>query len=150
MTFFSRNASLFVFVSKFYQNTSQILKFQFEYYSSRVITPDSARYCTINSRIPSFFRVAKPGRVIRRNLLCIFLWTRVKNDDKPSYVLQCRVTQRRQWLLSCNWSTTFDPWLSSCSRASCKWKLRKNNTIPGSRLPLSYFCYPLWPKWVGR
>ena len=65
MTFFSQNASLFVFASKFYQNT----KFWFEYNSSRVITPDSARYLyPNNSWILSFFRVAKRGRVIRPNL----------------------------------------------------------------------------------
>ena len=48
---------------------SQILKFQFIYYSSQVITPDSAWYSSpSNSRIPIFFRVAKWGRVIGRNL----------------------------------------------------------------------------------
>ena len=51
---------------------SQFLNFQLEYYSSRVITPDSARYSyPSNSRIPSFFRVAKRGRVICQNLLNI-------------------------------------------------------------------------------
>ena len=46
--------------------------FRFEYYSSRVITHDSARYLyPSNSRIPSFFRVAKQGRVIRRNFVNI-------------------------------------------------------------------------------
>ena len=41
--------------------------------SSRVITPDLAWYSTLNNtRIPSFFRIAQRGRVIRRNLLQLF------------------------------------------------------------------------------
>ena len=64
MTFFSQNASLFC--------KSQILKFRFEYYSSRVIALDLARYLYPSySQIPSFFRVAKRGWVIRRNLVPI-------------------------------------------------------------------------------
>ena len=77
-TFFTRNASLFVLLCKFYQNTSKsrILKFRFKYYWSRVITPDWAPHSyPSKSRIPIFFRVAKRGRVIRRKLMhwnCLF------------------------------------------------------------------------------
>ena len=53
---------------------SRILKFRFKYYSSRVITPDSARYSyPSNSRIPSFFWVAKRGQ----NLFAE-IWYKVK------------------------------------------------------------------------
>ena len=53
---------------------SQISKFGFKYYSSRVVTPDSVRYSNpSNSRIPSLFWVAKRNRVIRRNLVWTYL-----------------------------------------------------------------------------
>ena len=88
----AQNASIFMFASKFFENTNiwinrtpwratfewKILKlsniqFWFKYYSSPVITPDSARYLYPNkSQILSFFRVAKRGWVIRRNLISCF------------------------------------------------------------------------------
>ena len=79
MTFFSRNA---------YKR--QILKFWFEYYSSRVITPNSAWYPS-NSWIPSFFWVAKQGRVIRRNLIFTKIFHFFWNDHVSfnKYVWLC-------------------------------------------------------------
>ena len=68
MTIFSPNASIFVFAWST-NCKSRILKSWFEYYSSQVLTPNSARYLyPSNSWIPSFFLVAKRGRVIRWNL----------------------------------------------------------------------------------
>ena len=84
------------FITLFAQNystncKSQILKFRFEYYLSQVITPDSARYLYLsNCRIPSFFREAKRGLVIRRNLVettssCLkgFRWNKKKFAPFP-------------------------------------------------------------------
>ena len=56
-----------------YTNTdsykSQICKFRIKYYSSLVLTPDLTWYSIPNNtQIPSFFRIAKRGRVICRNL----------------------------------------------------------------------------------
>ena len=68
------HTQILIHVMTIFSCKSQILKFWFKYYLSRVITHDSAQYSyPSNSRLLSFFRVAKRGWVIRRNLIsCLF------------------------------------------------------------------------------
>ena len=78
----------------------RILKFRFKYYSSRVITPDSAWYSyPNNSQLPSFFRVAKRGQVIRRNLMCTVWdsWKGLFLNYFLMYLVQTCPTWRWRW-----------------------------------------------------